>query len=84
MMAVAEHAARYGRTDDLLIGLQLTHSGRFARPDADNRLKPAILYPHPFLNKITPTTAQQNPPGVDFPADAVPGNTERRQYPINP
>ncbi len=48
---VAEHAARYERTDDLLVGLQLTHSGRFARPDADNRLKPTILYPHPFLNQ---------------------------------
>ncbi|MFO7634498.1 MAG: NADH:flavin oxidoreductase, partial [Caldilinea sp.] len=48
---VAEHAARYDRTDDLLIGLQLTHSGRFARPDADNKLKPAILYPHPLLNR---------------------------------
>jgi NADPH2 dehydrogenase len=48
---VAEHAARYDRTDDLLIGLQLTHSGRFARPDADNKLKPSILYPHPLLNR---------------------------------
>ncbi len=48
---VAEHAARYNRTDDLLIGLQLTHSGRFARPDADNKLKPSILYPHPLLNR---------------------------------
>ncbi|HQY91116.1 NADH:flavin oxidoreductase [Caldilinea sp.] len=48
---VAEHAVRYTRTDDLLVGLQLTHSGRFARPDADNRLKPAILYAHPLLNR---------------------------------
>ncbi|MBE2239502.1 MAG: NADH:flavin oxidoreductase [Caldilineaceae bacterium] len=48
---VAEHAARYTRTDDLLVGLQLTHSGRFARPDADHKLKPAILYPHPHLNR---------------------------------
>ncbi len=48
---VAEHAARYECTDDLLIGLQLTHSGRFARPDPDNKLKPAILYPHPLLNR---------------------------------
>ncbi len=48
---MAEHAARYTRTDDLLIGLQLTHSGRFARPDADNKLKPSILYPHPLLNR---------------------------------
>ncbi|MFN3982261.1 MAG: NADH:flavin oxidoreductase, partial [Caldilinea sp.] len=48
---VAEHAARYNRTDNLLIGLQLTHSGRFARPDVDNKLKPSILYPHPLLNR---------------------------------
>jgi len=27
---VAEHASRFGHTDDLLVGLQLTHSGRFA------------------------------------------------------
>ena len=56
-------------------------------------LRPRGLWPSPEhgkgrvpggANKITPTTAQQNPPGVDFPADAVPGNTERRQYPINP
>uniref|UniRef100_A0A7C1JUY0 NADH:flavin oxidoreductase n=1 Tax=Caldilinea aerophila TaxID=133453 RepID=A0A7C1JUY0_9CHLR len=48
---VAEHALRHGRTDDLLIGLQLTHSGRFARPEPDNMLRPAILYPHPILNR---------------------------------
>src|SRR5438067_2128017 len=29
---VEAHAARFGRTDDLVIGLQLTHSGRFCRP----------------------------------------------------
>jgi len=48
---VAEHALRHGRTDDLLIGLQLTHSGRFARPEPDNMLRPAILYAHPILNR---------------------------------
>jgi 2,4-dienoyl-CoA reductase-like NADH-dependent reductase (Old Yellow Enzyme family) len=26
------HRERYGATDDLLIGLQLTHSGRYAKP----------------------------------------------------
>lgn len=45
------HRQRYGSSDDLLIGLQLTHSGRFARPDADGRLKPQILYHHPLLDK---------------------------------
>lgn len=48
---VAEHASRHGCTDDLLIGLQLTHSGRFARPEPDNKLRPAILYAHPILNR---------------------------------
>ena len=32
---VDAHQATQGRTDDLLIGLQLTHSGRFCRPEPD-------------------------------------------------
>lgn len=44
------HAARFGATDDLVIGLQLTHSGRFARPTDKKRLEPQILYAHPILN----------------------------------
>lgn len=47
---VTAHEKANGRSDDLLIGLQLTHSGRFARPDADHKLKPRILYPHPYLD----------------------------------
>ncbi len=47
---VAEHAAAHGQTDDLLIGLQLTHSGRFARPNG-KQLEPAILYHHPLLDR---------------------------------
>jgi 2,4-dienoyl-CoA reductase-like NADH-dependent reductase (Old Yellow Enzyme family) len=47
---VAEHQARFGRTDDLLIGLQLTHSGRFARPNS-KKLEPALLYHHPVLDR---------------------------------
>ncbi|MGH7222160.1 MAG: NADH:flavin oxidoreductase [Gemmataceae bacterium] len=47
---VAEHRQRHGRTDDLLVGLQLTHSGRFARPNDKSRLEPAILYHHPLLD----------------------------------
>ena len=41
----------HGRTDDLLVGLQLTHSGRFARPNDKDRLEPAILYHHPLLDR---------------------------------
>jgi NADPH2 dehydrogenase len=47
---VDEHERRHGRTDDLLVGLQLTHSGRFARPDPPGTLVPRILYRHPILD----------------------------------
>jgi 2,4-dienoyl-CoA reductase-like NADH-dependent reductase (Old Yellow Enzyme family) len=48
---VAEHQRRFGRTDDLLVGLQLTHSGRFARPNDKTRLEPLLLYHHPLLDR---------------------------------
>jgi 2,4-dienoyl-CoA reductase-like NADH-dependent reductase (Old Yellow Enzyme family) len=47
---VRTHATRWN-VDDLLIGLQLTHSGRFCRPNDKKRMEPQILYPHPLLNK---------------------------------
>ena len=43
------HRERYGKTDDLLVGLQLTHSGRFCRPNSP-RLEPRIAYHHPLLD----------------------------------
>lgn len=48
---VQEHASKFGNTSDLLIGLQLTHSGRFARPNDKKRLEPMTLYRHPLLDK---------------------------------
>jgi len=39
------------RSDDLLVGLQLTHSGRFARPRDKKRLEPQILYRHSRLDR---------------------------------
>ncbi len=47
---VQSHADHFERSDDLLIGLQLTHSGRFARPADKKRLAPQILYHHPLLD----------------------------------
>jgi 2,4-dienoyl-CoA reductase-like NADH-dependent reductase (Old Yellow Enzyme family) len=47
---VQVHEALYGRSDDLLVGLQLTHSGRFARPHRKDRMEPKILYHHPLLD----------------------------------
>jgi NADPH2 dehydrogenase len=57
---VEAHEARYGAgaSNDLLVGLQLTHSGRFARPSSKARLEPKILYHHPILDQkfgITPS-----------------------------
>jgi NADPH2 dehydrogenase len=47
---LAAHREQFGRTDDLLVGLQLTHSGRFARPNDKRRLEPRIAYRHPYLD----------------------------------
>jgi 2,4-dienoyl-CoA reductase-like NADH-dependent reductase (Old Yellow Enzyme family) len=44
---VDTHVERFGHAGDLLVGLQLTHSGRFSCPDGP---KPAILYRHPVLD----------------------------------
>lgn len=41
-----------GTTDaDLCVGLQLTHSGRFARPNQKDKLEPTIAYAHSILDK---------------------------------
>ena len=44
------HREAFETTDDLLIGLQLTHSGRFCRPHT-NQLEPHIAYHHPLLDE---------------------------------
>jgi 2,4-dienoyl-CoA reductase-like NADH-dependent reductase (Old Yellow Enzyme family) len=46
----AEHRERHGTTDDLLTGLQLTHSGRYCRPGPGHGLVPRIAYRHPVLD----------------------------------
>jgi 2,4-dienoyl-CoA reductase-like NADH-dependent reductase (Old Yellow Enzyme family) len=47
---VNAHKERYGRTDDLVIGFQLTHSGRFCRPNEMKRLEALVAYRHPILD----------------------------------
>lgn len=44
------HREAYGEADNLVIGLQLTHSGRFCRPNS-KALEPYILYHHPYLDE---------------------------------
>lgn len=49
-MLHTEHEARFGNTDDFMVGLQLTHSGRFCKPYRQDKMEPKILYYHPVLN----------------------------------
>ncbi|MGC2327779.1 MAG: hypothetical protein WA604_13780 [Candidatus Sulfotelmatobacter sp.] len=46
-----EHILTTGSDDGLIIGLQLTHSGRYCRPNEHSRPEPRILYHHPFLDQ---------------------------------
>src|SRR5947208_6167801 len=45
------HKERYDKTDDLVIGFQLTHSGRFCKPNDKFRMEPRVAYRHPILDK---------------------------------
>ena len=47
---VAAHKRATGSDANLLVGLQLTHSGRYSRPNAHDRPEPKILYRHPILD----------------------------------
>jgi 2,4-dienoyl-CoA reductase-like NADH-dependent reductase (Old Yellow Enzyme family) len=47
----AAHKERFGTTDDLVIGFQLTHSGRFCKPNDKSRLEPRVAYRHPILDR---------------------------------
>jgi len=54
---VHAHKQATGSDSDLFIGLQLTHSGRYSRPNAHGRPEPKIVYHHPILDSrlgITP------------------------------
>ncbi len=53
---VAAHVERFGRdaADDLVVGLQLTHSGRYARPNAWDRAEPLCACHHPLLDRRLP------------------------------
>jgi NADPH2 dehydrogenase len=48
---VKAHINTSGVSDDLLIGLQLTHSGRYAKPNSKTKGEPIIAYHHPLLDR---------------------------------
>lgn len=47
---IGSHREAMGDDKGLVIGLQLTHSGRFAKPNDKKRMEPKILYRHPVLD----------------------------------
>ena len=48
---VREHILTTGSDDGFVMGLQLTHSGRYCRPNEHTRPEPRILYHHPLLDR---------------------------------
>jgi len=48
---VDEHVNVMGSADGLVLGMQLTHSGRFCRPNKKDTLEPRIAYRHKILDQ---------------------------------
>lgn len=48
---VAEHERHHGTSADLVVGFQLTHSGRFCRPNDSKRGEPRVAFRHPLLDR---------------------------------
>jgi 2,4-dienoyl-CoA reductase-like NADH-dependent reductase (Old Yellow Enzyme family) len=53
---VTAHEESFGKgaANDLVVGLQLTHSGRYCRPDAWDRPEPLVAFAHPVLDRRFP------------------------------
>ena len=53
---IGAHRDRFGANadEDLYLGLQITHSGRFARPDVWNKSAPLAACHHPILDRRFP------------------------------
>jgi 2,4-dienoyl-CoA reductase-like NADH-dependent reductase (Old Yellow Enzyme family) len=48
---IQSHRQHHGKTDDLVIGFQLTHSGRFCRPNDPKTFEPRVAFRHPILDR---------------------------------
>jgi len=48
---VDEHTATMGSDEGLVVGMQLTHSGRFCRPNKKDTLEPRVAYRHKILDQ---------------------------------
>ena len=56
---VKAHRERFGNTNDLVIGFQLTHSGRFCRPNDNAIFEPRVAYRHPILDRKFKVTSDE-------------------------
>ncbi|HUC48815.1 MAG TPA: hypothetical protein VMA30_05465 [Xanthobacteraceae bacterium] len=50
-IVIDAHKEATGGQDDLVIGLQLTHSGRFCKPHDNTKFESIIAYRHPLLDR---------------------------------
>ena len=50
-LLVRSHETIYGKSSDLIVGFQLTHSGRFCKPRHKFKLESRVAYHHPILDK---------------------------------
>lgn len=53
------HAEHHGTTDDLVIGFQLTHSGRFCRPHDKSRWESRVAFRHAILDRKFNVTSDE-------------------------
>ncbi len=53
------HQDRYGKVDDLVVGFQLTHSGRFCRPNDNKIYEPRVAFRHPILDRKFHVTSDE-------------------------
>ncbi|HEU4387435.1 MAG TPA: NADH:flavin oxidoreductase, partial [Blastocatellia bacterium] len=58
---VEEHKRASGSADGLVIGLQLTHSGRYSCPNVKTRPEPRVLYHHPILDRRVGLSGTDSP-----------------------
>jgi NADPH2 dehydrogenase len=53
------HRSLHGNADDVIVGFQLTHSGRFCKPNDKSRLEPRVAYRHPILDRKFHVTSDE-------------------------
>ena len=58
---IAAHKEATGGEEDVVIGLQLTHSGRFCKPNDNTRFESMIAYRHPLLDRKFGVPADRKP-----------------------